>query len=360
MANTKKSWKGAPTTNICLINGQTGVNPWGGDGAPTPLGIDDTVTFRGRRVAKYRTGTSGNCYLNGVGDLSSAINSTDWTSTIYFKRVDGAPVASVGRYLYVSNNTSVNLAVSTIAVEDGWYKSVYTRSGLIAGYPTLTGMYSLGASVEYYFAEWQVEPLPYSTPYVDGTRIDTQSIIDLTKNHTITVNSITSDNDNIASFGAGNYLTLPSSVGYTTEFSQFAWFKSFGAPTGGYHIIFGDSNAELSIPTGGSLRVGVTTPTRFVGNLSSGLTDGNWHYIGMTYKTSDGFISGYKDGEYVGQVAATAGTLTTSFTRTIGRFGASGTYYTNGRIDHASIYNRALSAVEVKQNFEAMRGRYGI
>jgi hypothetical protein len=32
----------------------------------------------------------------------------------------------------------------------------------------------------------------------------------------------------------------------------------------------------------------------------------------------------------------------------------------NGRIDSTQIYNRVLSAAEVQQNFNALRGRYGI
>ena len=34
--------------------------------------------------------------------------------------------------------------------------------------------------------------------------------------------------------------------------------------------------------------------------------------------------------------------------------------YTNGKISTASIYNRALTDDEIKQNFSALRGRYGI
>ena len=35
-------------------------------------------------------------------------------------------------------------------------------------------------------------------------------------------------------------------------------------------------------------------------------------------------------------------------------------WYSKGNISQASIYNRALTATEIKQNFEALRGRYGI
>jgi len=46
----------------------------------------------------------------------------------------------------------------------------------------------------------------------------------------------------------------------------------------------------------------------------------------------------------------------------IGKWGYTSTYERNfnGNIYNASIYNRALTAEEVQQNFNAMRGRYGI
>lgn len=34
--------------------------------------------------------------------------------------------------------------------------------------------------------------------------------------------------------------------------------------------------------------------------------------------------------------------------------------YFHGKMSNVSIYNRALSALEVKQNFNAIRGRYGL
>jgi hypothetical protein len=43
----------------------------------------------------------------------------------------------------------------------------------------------------------------------------------------------------------------------------------------------------------------------------------------------------------------------------IGRGGGS-LYYWNGKIAQVSIYNRALTAQEIQQNFNALRGRFGI
>jgi hypothetical protein len=35
-------------------------------------------------------------------------------------------------------------------------------------------------------------------------------------------------------------------------------------------------------------------------------------------------------------------------------------WYSKGNIAQASIYNRALSSAEVSQNFNALRGRFGV
>ena len=64
-----------------------------------------------------------------------------------------------------------------------------------------------------------------------------------------------------------------------------------------------------------------------------------------------------------------SGTLTDTFTpyttgnqdMSIGRKNSTGgQYYTQGKISHTTIYNRALSQTEITQNFNALRGRFGI
>jgi len=45
---------------------------------------------------------------------------------------------------------------------------------------------------------------------------------------------------------------------------------------------------------------------------------------------------------------------------TFSKFGSGYEYYLNGTLYNFKVYNRALSATEIKQNFEATRDRYGI
>jgi hypothetical protein len=364
MANTKKSWKGAPTTNVSLINGQTGVNPWSGDGTPTILGIDPTVTFRGRSVAKFQTGTSGNCYLNGTGDLSPSTLSTVWTSTFYLKRVDGAAISSVSGYLYVTNNTNVNGACVLTQVEDGWYKAVYTRTGLVSGYPTLTGMFGLVSGVQYYFADWQCENNSISTPYVDGTRSNTQAIVDLTNNNTVTANSLTYNSDGSFSFnGSSNLITFPNNTALDTQTPTVeVWVKTNATTQNGFWFEKGTVNTQYALFQEGAniqWRLGplgdLTTPTATYMNTTS------WYQVVGTYTSGDRRL--YINGVQVNSNATTGSLSVNSGGSSIGVYGGfSGGrgYYYNGNIGMVRVYNRALSAAEVLQNFNAQRSRYGL
>jgi hypothetical protein len=143
-----------------------------------------------------------------------------------------------------------------------------------------------------------------------------------------------------------NYIEMPDDIGYRNEFSAFAWFKSNGTPGSGYHIIYGGEHLEISIPSAGAIRCGIYTNTRQVDNHGSGLTDGNWHHVGMVYdgSTKKAFI----DGVEVGSVT-TSGTLTNSFSnRRTGTFGSSTQYYTNGWHDDLRIYAAVFTEEEVK------------
>ena len=210
----------------------------------------------------------------------------------------------------------------------------------------------------------QMEEGTFATPFVNGTRSNTQALLDMSKSkNTVTATSLTYNSDGTFEFdnSSSNYVDLPNDIGVTgNNVSAFAWFKRNGSPSGGYHIICGGQELEISIPDpNGAIRVGVYSGgTRYVSNHGSGLLDGNWHHIGFT---SDGTTkTAYIDGESVG-TQSISGTLSSSFSnRRLGRFGSNNAYYANANISLYQIYNRALTATEIKQNFNATRGRFGI
>ena len=84
------------------------------------------------------------------------------------------------------------------------------------------------------------------------------------------------------------------------------------------------------------------------------LTVGQWYMLtGVQGTTLDIYINGV-----LGQSIATNVSVTTN-TVNLGRF-QGGSRPFNGNIAQTQIYNRALSAAEIQQNFNATRGRFGI
>ena len=175
---------------------------------------------------------------------------------------------------------------------------------------------------------------------------------DRVTNKVATNNGATPVSDGYQFDGVDDYIDLPNDLGYDTQVSAFASFIALGTPAGNYHIIFGDSNLELTINTGDFLRSGIETSTgRKVSDHGSGLLDGNWHYVGFTFDGSEKIA--YIDGVAVGTLATT-GVLISSFTnRRIGRFGTSTAYYMNGIIANSKIYKIALTPEEVAQEYNS-------
>ena len=90
------------------------------------------------------------------------------------------------------------------------------------------------------------------------------------------------------------------------------------------------------------------------GNNKSGTLNGNITY----YSTNSGFLS-------FGLVSTTTDYISFSTIPTVTSFiisnsDSSNVSYAVGSVGAVKIYNRALSADEISQNFNAYRGRYGL
>lgn len=93
-------------------------------------------------------------------------------------------------------------------------------------------------------------------------------------------------------------------------------------------------------------------------NSSKILNSNTWYYAMATYDGS--YIKIYVNGVLNDNVSAT-GTITyPSGPFRIGKRSLNDNYKFSGYIASPMIYNRALSAAEISQNYNALRGRYGI
>ena len=129
----------------------------------------------------------------------------------------------------------------------------------------------------------------------------------------------------------------------------------------GIHATRANTGSATSVSVG-TRGIGNTRTVILTGSIGTGsVEDAQIFNAVLVYDSSS--IYGYLNGEYKGAVSSSV--ETTEFT------GSSYAYNTAGGIGgnsgactmsiyNSSIYNRALTAQEVEQNFNAMRGRYGV
>jgi len=159
--------------------------------------------------------------------------------------------------------------------------------------------------------------------------------------------------------GEGDYVDLGEPTSLDIDFSQItlsAWIRADGSVKD-YGIVGKSTIWYLSFTSSDDVRL------RHV-NVGDGLTgidigdpiDTSWHHVVGTYNGTNTSI--YFDGVYKGGGAAT-GTLGTSTSDVaIGDLRVGYGYYFNGSIDDVMIFNRSLSAEEIKGLYANTSNKY--
>lgn len=165
-----------------------------------------------------------------------------------------------------------------------------------------------------------------------------------------------------ASFTAEIWVNTTSITGSFGGTQKVAWLVAGGTNSGGGQAEIGIKSANNTTFTPSTIdfgRGGGGTTGSLSVNVSSLMQNGSWYQIVLTRTGSASEVL-YLNGAQIG-----TGTVSNSFTDGVTLFGSlennvnySG--YLNGAISNIKIYNRALSADEVLQNFNALRGRYGL
>jgi hypothetical protein len=164
--------------------------------------------------------------------------------------------------------------------------------------------------------------------------------------------------------GTDDYV-IGNGVFVTTEATSIAWFKTsntygnnyilalpwVSAGSNGFDLGFNGINSFMGVVATTSGLVIFSYPTTY--------SDNRWHMAAMTYSASN--TSLYYDGILVATTSSISGSLrqTTNGEFNVGRFGSFGAY-SNINVSKIMVYNRALNASEVLQNFNATRARFGV
>lgn len=206
---------------------------------------------------------------------------------------------------------------------------------------------------------------PSLWPDVNTTRTNTQTLLDLTNNNTITAQSLTYASDNTFSFdGSSNYITssgVSDTLLNSGSWTMSAWVKFAQVSKGSDNGLFGHGSAS----TNSGLHLAERSSKVYFGfyanDMSSNITLSSnvWYNITFVFD----FTSKLKTICVNGVIDVSGGTVGYSGTGsnfTIGDYPWAMGNKMYGSLTNVQIYNRALTASEVLQNFNAQRGRYGI
>lgn len=216
-------------------------------------------------------------------------------------------------------------------------------------------------------ADVQIET-GYVSPIVENnasTRSNTRALLDLTGQKTITVQSLTySSNGSFTFNGSSDYLTIPSTnLGNgNLPWTVSAWVKTTTtASTLGTGSVLSNqaSGPVYSVMCVNSGKIAYWTyqNAAWAQKLGVGTTvnDGNWHmltWVNYNNNTMDMYVDGKLDSNVPNSTSGNQ--------NPVDIIGGSWNSKFAGNIDALSIYNVSLSAEQIAQNFNALRGRYGI
>ena len=382
MNNTGRSWKGAPTTNLVPYpyadwNGSNfvfGNYIYDATGTQTFTYVTDVSNPIGSpAVMQYTTGTTGYKYWAVQGTIA-----TTGTHTFsYYARIVSGPAATSN----LSNSQLWRSNGVDQAVTGDWnptYTTNWVRysttgpctAGTVLDYfPIHSGGLTGGYTIQY--CGFQLELGTYATPFVNGTRSNTQALLDPTGQNTLTATSLTYASNNTFSFnGTDGTITSPNSsalqVGATFTLNTWINASSLAARHGVFSTRTandaGSWQLEVGTANSGAGRIAITGIGTFIWESSSNVIATNiWYNICVVKaNNAEQGASVYLNGVLLTPGATTAYTiLDNNNAKAVGQ-GTSSTQFFSGSISSVSLYNRALSANEVMQNFNAFRGRYGV
>jgi len=219
------------------------------------------------------------------------------------------------------------------------------------------GHYDARATIHIADVQWEKGTTSKYSPV--ATRSNTEALLDWTGNNAVTATSLTYNSDTTFEFiNASNNYAIATGSGFTNGMSQYTiafWARRdieskmpvasaqntnfYWYGDNSWRYVHGGTGGEYYYPKSVSIPLGT------------------WGYYVATYDGSN--VKIYRNGVYEG-AKATTGSADWAQGMKIGGWTSSSSYAYDGVISSVNFYNKALTAQEVQQNFNALRGRYGI
>ena len=177
----------------------------------------------------------------------------------------------------------------------------------------------------------------------DRVNAPSSSVYDFTNNSSFTLETFC-------------YATTQSSSGMIALIERYSTATGFG----GYTLRLRNYTTNYPIFTVLGTPSGSTVLVSSVGGTTQWVPNTWYHIVGT--KSTDGVMKIYVNGVLEGTTTGVTNTPLpqTGVTLKVGTRGDTNDQYSNQRFGICRIYNRALTAAEVLQNYKAQKGRFGL
>jgi hypothetical protein len=358
-------YSGEPITNY-LSSGVSNLNvvqrsDWYG---ATPTFTLGTSEF-GTPIGTYTVGSTSYMYSRDevLDDDLSTLSGQAVTFSIYLKRSGGSNIGTVGIRVYdnVSGYTTVYAAATSEFQR-------FTLTKTLGANPTRIFVMidsTNGGVIDFHSPQLEIGST--ASPFVDGTRSDTTSLIDLKRTTSIDVSNVSFDSTGQPDFdGTDDYFTTS---GLSTNEPVDLTFETVIRFSGSL-----DSNDRKVF------HWDKTSTTDGVAQIRKGINNGRLmyqHHNGTQWYTlavddvvvADTFAhitvvhngttaTMYKNGVQIGTTSVGYLNYTNAGEILLGY--RAGSEYWKGNIPVFKVYETALSASEIKQNYNAYKNRFDI
>jgi hypothetical protein len=360
VADTRNSYIGEPTvnqyTNPDFSNGTTGwaFDSWDGNVTYTTEAVTGPFgkTINALKLTKNATSVYSHFHQYNSGKYTTG---NQYTLSAWVK--------GTGTF---RGNTQWGGIVQSFTLTGDWQYVQYTVTAPNNGNFPYWAAEALTTGTVFYMVYAQSEQKSHATPFVNGTRSATQGLLPLIGNSTIDLSNVSFDSNAKITFdGTDDGVPIYSGRNLSSYTEMTYEFILKGTGVGNYDRFFSGTSGEtvhypdLAINSSGLLRY--IHSSQGTGWVNTGVNIPTTTYVHINYTFSNnGNVKLYINGVLIYTANNSSGTFPSIANAMVGnRWDRNGEAFV-GEIPVVKIYNRALSAAEIKQNYLHYKTRFNL
>jgi hypothetical protein len=333
--DTRNSYRGEPTTNL--------YGNWNAYTGGSYEVLDNNTNYI-KLLASAGT--------PWAGQFTAAVSAGTYTVSFQHRTDDGG-----SNNFNIDNDTQDdNIWNANITTTTEWQTYTSTKTHTGTGNHLLYFRRNSGAG-NIYIRNVQLELKSHATPFIKGTRSNTQGLLDLTGNKTIDLSNVSFDSNAQMFFdGTDDYIDIPNSTtlfsgtqDFTVEAAYNMEGQGGGAILGNYGSGYTTNHLWFSGQYGIWLDGGVYAP-------GAPLSNGRYHMVGTR---ESGVMKLYLNGVLVNS-GTRSNSIATDINYRIGADVSSPDEEFTGDIYVVKAYSRALTAAEVRSNYNFYKSRFNL